>query len=549
MLYRYHTSTRPAHPAPVTWTALRDRAATLILIVAALLLLAPTQARSAAFTAGSTPLTWFDAQGPTAQMHEALALLQQAAEHGLDPADYQPQALAKAAERLAQTDQRDAAARAQFDAALTDALLRYLTDLQTGRVTPAQVGARFTPLPQPEQEAAALLRDALSSGRLPEIAQQITPQRPLTQPLRAALQQYRELARTGAWLTPLPLPSGGKLVAGEAYPALEQLERRLTLLADLPPRAAPRQADAVLIAAVRQFQLRHGLEPDGIVGRQTLAQLDVSPAQRVRQIELTLERLRWTAMLPSQRMIVVNVPEFMLRAYAVQDGRVRLHQEMKIIVGKALDSRTPLFEEDMRFIEFSPYWNVPRSIALRETLPRLRKDPGYFVQQGFEFVTPERQVVNTLSDAAIEAVQQGHSRIRQRPGPMNAMGAIKFILPNDANIYLHHTPSPGLFERQRRAFSHGCIRVEAPVALARFVLQDDPHWNHERIEEAMSSGVSRTIRLRDPLPVLIAYNTVVVKDGLVYFHDDLYGHDRLLDAALRARSAALARKPPLFFSP
>ncbi|MCB2041783.1 MAG: L,D-transpeptidase family protein, partial [Rhodoferax sp.] len=269
--------------------------------------------------------------------------------------------------------------------------------------------------------------------------------------------------------------------------------------------------------------------------------LNVTPAQRARQIALTMERLRWTPLLQGRRMIVVNVPEFMLRAYTVEDGRVDVQLEMKIIVGKALDTRTPLFDEDMRYIEFSPYWNVPRSIALQETLPKLREEPGYFAQQGFEFVTPDRRVVEVLSDAAIEAVQQGQWRIRQRPGPHNALGAIKFIFPNNDNIYLHHTPAPRLFARQRRDFSHGCIRVEAPVALARFVLQDDPRWNHERIEEAMNAGVSRTIRLRETLPVLIAYSTVVVKHGQVYFHDDLYGHDRLLDEALRARSAALAR--------
>jgi murein L,D-transpeptidase YcbB/YkuD len=221
---------------------------------------------------------------------------------------------------------------------------------------------------------------------------------------------------------------------------------------------------------------------------------------------------------------------------------------MKIIVGKALDTRTPLFDEDMRFIEFSPYWNVPRSIVVRELLPQLRADPAHFDEQGYEFVTPDRRVVRTLTEEHLLALEHDGWRIRQRPGPKNALGAIKFIFPNNGNIYLHHTPSPRLFARQRRDFSHGCVRVEAPVALARFVLQDDPHWNHERIEEAMGSGVSRTIRLRDPLPVLLAYSTVVVKQGMVFFYDDLYGHDRLLDDALRARSAKLARSSTLLVS-
>lgn len=490
--------------------------------------------------------TWFDAaRQPSAQALEAIALLRNAADHGLEAADYRAQALAEAAQRLAQPDAAADAQRVQFDLALNDAMLRFLTDLQSGRVTPAQLGAAFAPTKRPQQDAAQLLHTARADDRLSELVQSLTRQLPMAQPLQQALRQYRALAASTAWQAPLPRPVRGKLADGEPYPALAELEQRLTLLGDLPPRVAPQQVDAELIAAVRRFQLRHGLEPDGVVGRLTLAQLDVTPAQRARQIAITLERLRWTPLLQGRRMIVVNVPEFMLRAYAVEAGRVAMQQEMKIIVGKALDTRTPLFDEDMRYIEFSPYWNVPRSIALGEILPRLRDDPAYFTQQGFEFVTRERKVVTELSDEAIAAVREGRWRIRQRPGDRNALGAIKFIFPNNANIYLHHTPAPRLFARARRDFSHGCIRVEAPVALARFVLQDDPDWNHARIEEAMAAGVSRTIRLREPLPVLIAYSTVVVKHGLVFFYDDLYGHDRLLDAALSARSAALARLPSL----
>jgi murein L,D-transpeptidase YcbB/YkuD len=490
--------------------------------------------------------TWFDAaRQPSAQALEAIALLRNAADHGLEATDYRAQALAEAAQRLMQPDAAADTQRLRFDLALNDAMLRFLTDLQAGRVTPAQLGAAFAPMQRPLRDAAQLLRSARADNRLSGAVQSLTQQLPMAQPLQLALQQYRTLAQSTGWQAPLPRPAGGKLVEGDTYRALAELEQRLTLLGDLPSRAAPQQVDAELIAAVRRFQQRHGLEPDGVVGRLTLAQLDVTPAQRARQIAITLERLRWTPLLQGRRMIVVNVPEFLLRAYAVEAGRIAMQLEMKIIVGKALDTRTPLFDEDMRYIEFSPYWNVPRSIALGETLPRLRKDPAYFAQQGFEFVTPERQVVTTLTDAAIAAVQDGRWRIRQRPGAMNALGAIKFIFPNNANIYLHHTPAPRLFARERRDFSHGCIRVEAPVALARFVLQDDPHWNHERIEEAMTAGVSRTIRLREPLPVLIAYSTVVVKHGLVFFYDDLYGHDRLLDQALQARSAALARLPNL----
>jgi L,D-transpeptidase YcbB len=215
-----------------------------------------------------------------------------------------------------------------------------------------------------------------------------------------------------------------------------------------------------------------------------------------------------------------------------------------VIVGKAMNTRTPLFDEDMRFIEFSPYWNVPPSIARAETVPRLRRDPAYFTQQGFEFVASSGQVVTLLSPEHLDAVLHGGWRIRQRPGAQNALGDIKFVFPNRDNIYLHHTPAPQLFERDRRDFSHGCIRVQEPVALAKFVLQDEPSWTEERIRKAMQAGVSSTIALKQPLPVVIAYSTVIAKAGRVYFYPDLYGHDALLDKALRERSSRLAATRP-----
>jgi murein L,D-transpeptidase YcbB/YkuD len=194
----------------------------------------------------------------------------------------------------------------------------------------------------------------------------------------------------------------------------------------------------------------------------------------------------------------------------------------------------------MRFIEFSPYWNVPPSIARGETVPRLRRDPGYFEREGFEFVDPAGRVLAASSPARLDAVLAGTLRIRQRPGPRNALGDIKFVFPNRDAIYLHHTPATALFERDRRDFSHGCIRVEQPVALARFVLEGEGGWDDARIRAAMAAGTSTTLRLARPLPVLIAYGTALVRDGRLHCFDDVYGHDRLLDTALRQR-----RRPAL----
>ncbi|MDI1245811.1 MAG: L,D-transpeptidase family protein, partial [Rhodoferax sp.] len=428
----------------------------------------------------------------------------------------------------------------QLDATLTRAMQHYLSDLSRGRVNPGQIKANFSTPSAPAVDLLAWLDTAVREQRLSAAVAQLAMQAPMAAPLRQALRQYRALIHHPAWQSPLaPLP-GRKLEAGLAYAGLPLLTQRLQALGDLAAdTVAPARLEGELVAALMRFQERHGLTPDGVLGPQTMQQLHITPEQRAEQITLSMERLRWTPLRQAARMVVVNVPEFVLRAYEVQDGRIHVKLSMKVIVGKALDTRTPLFDEEMRFIEFSPYWNVPPSIARHETVPHLRADPGYLTRQGMEFVTASGQVVTTLAPEHLDAVLSGAWRIRQRPGPQNALGDIKFIFPNNDNIYLHHTPSPGLFERDRRDFSHGCIRVQDPVALAKFVLQDDPVWPEERIRSAMTSGQSSTLRLTQPLTVLIAYSTVVVKAGRVFFYPDLYSHDRLLARALRQHGAAL----------
>jgi len=549
-------STRPA--ARSLAPLLRAAACLLAVTLAAPLALQPGPARaSTAGAAPAPPLPWFEGERPGAQALQAVELLSAAASHGLDPRDYDAPALQQAV-LAARSGPVAAGAPAPLSQALTTSMQRYLGDLRYGRIDPAQVHQRFTPPPRAPYDAAAALQSAFAQRRLAQVVDEAAPQLPQYQQLRQALAQYRLLAEHPAWAQPLPpLPPpprrGGpaKLERGQPWAGLPLLAERLVALGDLaaPPVAAvvsassaaagppvPPLYEAALSDAVAAFQQRHGLSADGVIGRATLAQLQVSPAARVRQIELTMERLRWTPLTRGPRMIAVNIPEFVLRAYEVVDGRPVVQVQMRVIVGRALNTRTPLFDEDMRFIEFSPYWNVPPSIARNELVPRLRREPAHFTQEGFEFVSKGGSVDTALSAAGLDAVMAGQARIRQRPGPKNALGDIKFVFPNSDNIFLHHTPSTSLFDRDRRDFSHGCIRVEAPVALAKFVLAGQPEWTEERILTAMGSGQSATLRLTEPLPVLIAYGTSLVKGGRIHFFDDIYGHDRLLDAALRKRS-------------
>lgn len=487
--------------------------------------------------AADAPL-WSDGARLAPQARQAVELLAAAATHGLEPQDYNAKALLQAVNQFEAAP--DAATAERLEPALTVAMERYLADLHRGRVDPQQIHHNFDARREPF-DPPAYLRAAVAQQRLAEAVQEAAPRLPLYELLREALAHYRKLADHAAWQQPLPALPGAKLAPGQAYAGLALLAQRLTALDDLPPNLPPPpRYEGALVKAVQAFQQRHGLGADGVIGKATLAQLQVKPAARVRQIELMLERLRWTPLTQGPRMIVINLPEFVLRAYEVQEGRITVRQEMKVIVGKSLDTRTPLFDEDMRFIEFSPYWNVPISIARAETVPKLRRDPGHFTREGFEFVFTDGRVDRTLSGGNLDAVLAGKARIRQRPGPRNALGDIKFIFPNRDNIYLHHTPSTQLFGRDRRDFSHGCIRVEDPVALAKFVLEGMPAWSEDRIRQAMTKGESATLRLAEPVPVLITYGTTLVKEGRIHFFEDIYGLDRQLDTALRQR----VRTPP-----
>lgn len=498
-------------------------------------------------TLAASGVAWLEDGRPVPQTWQALGLLEDAASQGMDPADYPTVELRRSVQAAEEGQAPPPVQGLPLEQALTGSFERYLHDLHAGRVDPQQVHENFRPARQLAYDPVQALAQAWASGQLEEAVQTAVPQLPMYQQLRETLANYRPLVGHAAWQTPLPpLPrrATAKLSPGDTYAGLGLLSERLRALGDLADEPAPAigagppRYDGPLVEAVRAFQLRHGLGADGVVGSATLAQLQVTPGQRVRQLELSMERLRWTPLMQAPRMVVVNIPEFVLRAYELTDGRITVKTQMKVIVGKALDTRTPLFDEDMRSIEFSPYWNVPPSIARSETVPRLRRDPGYLARMGFEFVSASGRGDTAVTPEKLAAVLAGSLRIRQRPGRNNALGDIKFVFPNRDSIYLHHTPAVGLFERDRRDFSHGCIRVENPVALAKFVLQNMPEWTDERIAEAMSRGVSNTVQLTDTLPVLIVYGTAMVKQGRPYFFDDIYGHDRLLDTALRQRKTA-----------
>ncbi len=487
--------------------------------------------------AGTGP--WVDAAGQsTAAARTALALMARAADDGLDAADYGVAALEQAAARLAGAPTAGGAQR--FAAALAEAFGRYLLDLQRGRIDPVRAGFRLPPWP-PGPTPAARAAQAAADPAAAAVA------------ARPPLAPYVELRRHLPGLRAMPaspwppLAMGASLKPGDRNPAVPALRARLALLGDLPPGAPPpddaQQADPSLVEAVTRFQRRHGLTDDGIVGRSTRAALDVPPSRRVRQVELALERLRWLPIGPTaERLVVVNIPMFRLWARDPRAAAAGLAApSMAVIVGRAARTHTPVFVDTMRFLVFQPYWNVPRSIARNEVLPAIARDAGYLQRQQMEIVAgpgdDARPVPATAAN--LEAVREGRLRIRQRPGRKNALGRVKFMFPNQDNIYLHDTPSPHLFARDRRDFSHGCIRVEDPAALAAWVLQDQPEWTPERIAQALDGpdGANRRVDLKTPVRVLLYYMTALALPGEAQprFADDLYGHDAALERALAAR--------------
>jgi murein L,D-transpeptidase YcbB/YkuD len=300
--------------------------------------------------------------------------------------------------------------------------------------------------------------------------------------------------------------------------------------------------DAAIVTGLKQFQHRHGISPDGVLGRHTYDELTRPLGDRAQQIELTMERWRWMPPKLSSPSIVVNIPQFRLFAFETAEDSEAHMQQMDAIVGKAFEStRTPVFVADMTYIVLRPYWEVPYGIAVKEIVPAARMNPATIAKRGLEIVKGYGDTATIFPNTPdnVELLAAGSLRLRQRPGPDNALGLIKFMMPNHYNVYLHSTPSQGLFAESRRDFSHGCIRVGDPATLAQYVLRDRPEWSAEKIAAGMQGKLGKgptTITLKTPIRVFIVYGTAVATEqGKVFFFDDIYGHDARLEQALAAR--------------
>jgi len=549
-------------------------------------------------------LAWLRNLKPTPETTAFIHAFQDAGAKGLNSGDYDawlwPARVAGIAKIAATRDDSDVAADtiAQFDTAMTICVMRYISDLRIGRVNPQHFNFDIDVADKRYNLAEFVSDNAVDAADVPALIGKVEPDSDQYRATEAALAHYLSLAHLQAAAAAPPLPEVPKpgLSPGDSYAATGPLLARLQLEGDAPgdypyhsaptqpsqmqaakpkprfgsktianaqrllnhhgpdhatgsalqaaaagpaftPPALPPVYTAALADAVKSYQHRHGLAEDGRLTQETIKSLNVPLTERVIQLQDSLERWRW---LPNQYVnapLMVNLPEFVLRGYTPQH---QLDFTMKVVVGKVVgDHDTPVFAHMMRYLIFRPYWSVPHDIVVKELMPHIRSSGvGYLAGKNFEVTDNKGKV---LTNFTARQVEHSGLQVREKPGPKNSLGLVKFMFPNQYDIYLHSTPEPELFSRSRRDFSHGCIRVQKPEDLAVWVLAASGtsggakgDWDADRVHEAMTTGPDNyTVGLKNPIPIVIFYATAIVaEDGQTHFFEDLYGYDQQLQQVL-----------------
>ncbi|MEZ5500491.1 MAG: L,D-transpeptidase family protein [Steroidobacteraceae bacterium] len=479
---------------------------------------------------------WLGDRRPTAAARESVLVLQRSFEHGLDPRHYQASWLAETMRSLG-AGNKDLQSMAGWDLAMTSSVARFLVDLQVGRVDGARFGFPKVSLDRIRSLVEGSMR-RLAAEPLSVLAESTACQLPQYQSLLPELARFRSLARSDLNPRQLPDARGGVLHEGDEYAAVRELIDILRAYGALAgaDEVDPTHIGPQVALALRRFQMQSGLQADGVLGPATLAQLRVPFAQRVMQIELALERWRWIGQ-QDEPYVIVNLPQFTLFAYAAGASQ-DVPLAMRVVIGQDDERwRTPQFSAVITEVIFNPFWDVPVSIATRELLPLERAHPGYLTRNGFEAVTVDGRT-SPARGAALVAVANGSMRLRQRPGAGNALGRIKFRMPNDYGVYLHDTPAKDLFDTACRAYSHGCLRLAEPSALAQFVLghglrSGGAEWPAGRIREVMAAEETINLRLERPLRFHAMYLTAQAGADGVAFFPDIYGLDSRLARTVR----------------
>ena len=492
-------------------------------------------------------LAWTSESGAVLPIADTLVeALERAGEHGLDPTEYAVEPLKRMRKEIrgARGGEGEVARWADFDLLSTTAFFRYASDLTSGRVHPDEVRSEWLTEP-PELDLPATLDKALAEGHFEKLLERLPPPHPGYERLKDALGDLRKAEADGGWKI---IPPGPALKRGARGQRVALLRERLGVREGLLRPAAQRSSggavfDAATLNAVKEFQSRHGINPDGIVGPGTLAALNVPVAQRIRQVELNLERWRWMPRRLGDVHVEVNIPGFEMTL--VRNGKPELRS--RVVAGSAF-TPTPIFTDRIVAIVANPTWNVPRELAVREYLPELKHDPKLFQRHGIKIFKDAGKKKNGDQEGEeIDPTRVSWKRVdpdefdyrlRQDPGPENALGRMKFQLTNDFQIYLHDTPGRAAFDETSRDLSHGCIRVEQARALADQLLGNEA----PRLEEALGSLDETSIPIRPPVPIQILYLTAWVdEDGALRFGPDVYEFDPAQQAALE-KIARPARK-------
>jgi L,D-transpeptidase YcbB len=477
---------------------------------------------------------WIKEGKPTSRAREMVETLLRADREGLNPDDYDGPRWGGRFDHQEQLHTLQDEAR--LDVVLTVCAMRYISDVRIGRIDPKHFQSGLD-IEHRKFNLPSLLWQLISQpSSLESQLASIEPPFEGYHATREALSRYRLLVSEDDEQELPPVP--GILFPGGPYDGTLSLARRLRLLGDLPQDAVvPAHSDVYrgpLVEAVKRFQERHGLVPDGYLTRETVEQLNVPLRARVEQLRLAMEWYRWLRHSFTQPTVVVNLPEYRLRTFD-RGGQIAL--TMNVNVGGAYDFQTPVFGNSVRYLVFRPYWNVPPQILHKEVIPGIEEDRAYVRELNMEITTATGQVVaaGPVSDSVLQQLRVGELTVRQKPGPQNALGLLKIIFPNQYDVTLHDTPEGvDMFSGGSHARSHGCIHVYEPAQLAAWLLRDKPEWSLERVEHAMHEGRDNlTVHLTKPVPILLVYITAVVEEnGEVHFYRDIYGHDQELETAL-----------------
>jgi murein L,D-transpeptidase YcbB/YkuD len=489
-------------------------------------------------------IAWTRDGNPTPAAMGFMRAFAQAELHGLRPEDYDSSRWEARIRSLAGRKDDEIA---QFDIAMTVNVMRFISDLRIGRINPRHFNFDIDAADKKYNLAEFVSNNAVDVTDVPALLKKVEPDSELYRRTEQALVHYLDLEKQQIQQNPDPLPTPPRALSpGESYEYAPELAQRLQLEGDLasdddspapeapPSRPQPKVFTRKLSGAVKKYQHRHGLTEDGKLTAQTVASLNVPLSQRVDQLDDTLERWRWLPDKYVNPRLMVNLPEFILRGYTPDH---QLDFTMRVVVGQVKDDhQTPVFAHMMKYLIFRPYWTVPVDIARKELVPHMQTNRGYLESKNFEVVTSKGQ---PYPNYTVKQVDQGQVMVREKPGPGNSLGLVKFMFPNQYDVYLHSTPAVGLFSRTRRDFSHGCVRVQKPEDLAAWLLdgqqdKDGEDWDLEKVHEAMTDGPdNHQVNLKTPVPIVIFYMTAEVdEDGDIHFFDDIYGYDAAMQKVL-----------------